>query len=76
MLRVSLNVCTQLCVSSELRSICISVGKRVADSAPRVSPSVFARESPGNSTSMSWLLPTSVPESTRMEARVGISARV
>lgn len=33
-LRVSLNVCTQLCVSSEPRSICISVGKRVADSAP------------------------------------------
>lgn len=33
-LRVSLNVCTQLGVSSELRSICISVGKRVADSAP------------------------------------------
>lgn len=29
-----LNVCTQLCVSSELRPICVSVGKRVGDSAP------------------------------------------
>lgn len=29
-----LNVCTQLCVSSELRSICVSVGKHEGNSAP------------------------------------------